>query len=79
MDGLKYVLPAYFHQDWNHTYRSWQEAVDDYVSVSGDSVGAVPSEIDHLLRDTPDDAELAHTVMATAHGSPRSQIASART
>lgn len=64
MDDLNYVLSAYFHQDWNHTYDSWEAVVDDYVSASGDSAGAVPVEIDRLLRETPDDKELATTLIA---------------
>lgn len=62
MDNLEYLLSAYFHQDWNHTYDSWQAVVDDYVAVGRDATRAVPTEIDRLLLQTPDDSELANVL-----------------
>lgn len=64
MDDLRYVLSAYFHQDWNHTYDSWQAVVDDYVAVSGDAVIGIPGEIDRLLLQISDDSELAKVLMS---------------
>lgn len=63
MDDLRFVLSAYFHQDWNHTYDSWQAVVDDYLAVSGESAQEIPSEIDRLL-ETPDDAELGDILLS---------------
>lgn len=63
MDDLRFVLSAYFHQDWNHTYDSWQAVVDDYLAVSGESARGIPSEIDRLL-ETPDDAALGNILLS---------------
>jgi CdiI immunity protein len=58
MDNLKYLLSAYFHQDWNHAHDSWQAVVDEFVTDDLSTVKAVPDEIDRALTETVDDAEL---------------------
>lgn len=62
MDNLRYLLSAYFHQDWNHTHGSWQEVIAEFVTDDGPTVEAVPGEIDRLLSRTPDDEALERAV-----------------
>ena len=58
MDNLKYMLSAYFHQDWNHTHDSWQAVVDEFVTDDLPTVAAVPDEIDQVLTEAVGDAEM---------------------
>ena len=59
MDNLKHLIGAYFYEAWNeYEYRSWEEAVDDFVRRSPGMAGLVPGEIDTLLAEGRDDPEL---------------------
>ena len=62
-ENLKYLLAAYFHQDWNHTHSTWEEVVDEYVNLDPSSVQGVTSEIDVLLSSPLDDTELDQELM----------------
>ena len=64
MDNLKYMLSAYFHQDWNHTHNSWEAVVDEFATDDRSTVAAVPGEIDRLLAGVTDDAELDQLVLS---------------
>lgn len=63
MDNLKYLLSAYFHQDWNHEHDSWQAVVDEFVADDAGTVSAIPGEIDQLLSGTHDDVELGKVLV----------------
>lgn len=47
--GLAYLLPAYFHQDRDHTQDTWEGVIDEFVRKDSISAKSVPSEIDALL------------------------------
>jgi hypothetical protein len=64
MDNVKYLLSAYFHQDWNHAHGSWQAVVDEFVSDDRTTVAAVPGEVDQLLAHVMDDVELGQLIMS---------------
>lgn len=63
MDSLTYLLRAYFHQDWDHTHRTWQGVIDDFLQDAPATVAKVPGEIDDMLGSIPDDAELQRVLL----------------
>lgn len=58
MENLKYLIGAYFHEDWYHQHESWQDVVDDFLGDNPNRVRAVPDEIDALLISTSTTEEL---------------------
>lgn len=58
MENLKHLIGAYFHQDWNHVYRTREEALADFVRRAPERAETVPGEIDELLESTPGDEAL---------------------
>lgn len=63
MDNLSYFLAAYFHEDWDHYGPTWQSVVDAFIEDDAETVAAVPSEIDALLKCSPDDKQLGQTLL----------------
>jgi hypothetical protein len=64
MDNLRYMLSAYFHQDWNHTHDSWQAVVDEFVTDDRTTVVEVPREIEKILAEVTDDLELGQLILS---------------
>jgi hypothetical protein len=64
MSPFEYLLAAYFHQDWNHTYDSWEGVVDDFMTDNPAKVEAVPREIDELLSAQSDEEGLTRELIA---------------
>ena len=49
-ENLRHLLSAYLYQYWDETeYRSWQEAVDDFVRRSPERARPAADQIDALL------------------------------
>lgn len=64
MDNLTYLMAAYFHEDWHHLQKSWQEVVDVFLTDAPATVRAVPDEIDALLASTLTSADLSARMAA---------------
>ncbi|WP_114422407.1 contact-dependent growth inhibition system immunity protein [Nocardioides houyundeii] len=64
MDPLTYLLQAYFHEDWSHTFQTWEEILDEFLKEDSTLIARVPEEIDTLLARIGDDAELERTLMS---------------
>ena len=64
MDNLKYMLSAYFHQDWNHTHDSWQAVIDEFVTDDRTTVAEVPGEIEKVLAEVTDDGQLGQLILS---------------
>ena len=58
MNALKYLLSAYFHQDWDHTHQTWEAVIDDFLGDDPKIVVRVPDEINRLLAEISGPAEL---------------------
>jgi CdiI immunity protein len=64
LENLTYLMAAYFHEDWNHTYTTWQAVVDDFLTDNPARVKRVPGEIDEFLSSTLDDRALEGRLIA---------------
>lgn len=58
MENLRYLMGAYFHEDWHCFQDSWQEVVDAFLTDDTNTVRSVPHEIDTLLAGSRTLAEL---------------------
>jgi hypothetical protein len=56
--ALGHLMGAYFHQDWDLDGLDDHQTVDAFVRESPGLAGDLPGEVDHVLRQMPDEAQV---------------------